>query len=73
MDKLFVYTPLAIVVYILWAQCIAVNPKSDPPFYGQTVCGWLTVVNLAIITALIIFYFAYYRRHLENKIKYCES
>jgi hypothetical protein len=34
-DKLFIVTPVAIVVYILWGQCIATN------LYGVTVLAFL--------------------------------
>lgn len=57
-DKVFVLTPLAIVVYILWGQCIATT------LYGVTVCGFLTVANLAVITLIILFYNLYYHGHL---------
>ncbi len=66
-EKLFLLTPLAIVIYILWGQCIATT------LYGVTVCGYLTVANLSLITLIILFYNLFYRRHLEDKISECKA
>lgn len=66
-DKLFVLTPLAIVVYILWGQCIATT------LYGVTVCGFLTVANLSIIALILLFYNLYYHGHLSVKIQECKA
>jgi hypothetical protein len=57
---MYVYVPIAIVIYILWAQCIAATP------YGQTVCGFLTVANLSIVAILVAFYNIFYRSYLER-------
>jgi hypothetical protein len=61
-DRIYPFAHLAIVIYILWAQCIATT------LYGITVCGFLTVVNVTVITLIISFYNFYYRSYLEEKI-----
>jgi hypothetical protein len=66
-DKLFVLTPLAIVIYILWGQCLATT------LYGVTVCGFLTVANLSVIALILLFYNLFYRGHLETKISECKA
>ena len=63
---MFVIGPLSIIVYILWAQCIATT------LYGITVCGFLTVANLSIIALILLFYNLYYHGHLEAKIHECK-
>lgn len=66
-DKMFVLTPLAIVIYILWGQCIATT------LYGVTVSGFLTVANLSVIALILLFYNLYYHGYLENKIAECKG
>ena len=66
-DKLFVITPLAIVIYILWGQCIATT------LYGVTVSVFLTVANLSVIALILLFYNLFYRDYLERKIIGCKN
>ncbi len=62
MDKLYVWLPISIVVFILWGQTIATT------LYGLTVCGFLCVAILSVAVLLILFYNLWYKGHLTKRI-----
>ena len=62
MDKLYVWLPISIVIFILWAQTIATT------LYGLTVCGFLCVAFLSAAAIVILFYNLWYRWHLAKRI-----
>lgn len=47
--------PIAIVLYIVWAQTIATT------LYGVTVCGYLTVAFVSVAVFCILFYSVWYK------------
>ena len=66
-DKYFVIAPIVIVVYILWVQTIA---KS---LYGYTVCGFLTVGELAVMVLILLIYNCGYHDYLCRKVEEKEA